>query len=191
MRTAFNIYRQLGRYIEQADAEATARGKGPEDKTIDQHFRTGVYLGVGSSNLMLSMMPSRLLSLIELFGYKGDRHLGLSLLYKAGGWSQSANEPSISFSSSAQLQSAMTLLTICTAQEGVRRTICDMTLLIFHLILSSFTYEGVDIKMAEKILNYNLERYPNGMWFLEKPQPVLPFSRALSKVSFSFSDRED
>ncbi|TCD63844.1 hypothetical protein EIP91_004886 [Steccherinum ochraceum] len=149
MRTAFNIYRQLGRYIEQADAEAAARGKGPEDRTIDPHFRTGVYLGVGSSNLMLSMMPSRLLSLIELFGYKGDRHVGLNLLYKAGGWSQSSSEPSISF-----------------AQEGVRRTICDMTLLIFHLILSSFTYEGVDIKMAEKILDYNLKRYPNGVFFL-------------------------
>lgn len=53
-----------------------------------------------------------------------------------------------------------------TEQEGVRRTICDMTLLIFHLVLSSFTYEGVDINMAEKIVHYNLQRYPNGVFFL-------------------------
>lgn len=47
-------------------------------------------------------------------------------------------------------------------QEGLRRTICDMTLLIFHLVLSSFTFEGVDIRMAQKILDYHIQRYPNG-----------------------------
>lgn len=149
MRTAFNIYRQLGKYLEQADAEAAAQGKGPEDPTIDAHFRSGVYLGVGSANLMLSLMPSRLLSLIELFGYKGDRQLGLSLLYKAGGWTAESDEPAVDHKN-----------------EGIRRTICDMTLLVFHLVLSGYTYEGVDIRMAQKILNYHLKRYPNGVFFL-------------------------
>ena len=46
--------------------------------------------------------------------------------------------------------------------EGIRRPICDMTLLIFHLVLSGFTFEGVDIGMAQKILEYHSERYPNG-----------------------------
>lgn len=49
-----------------------------------------------------------------------------------------------------------------TDEEGVRRTVCDMTLLIFHLILSGMTFEGVDIDIAEHILNYNLKRFPNG-----------------------------
>ena len=40
-----------------------------------------------------------------------------------------------------------------------------MALLIFHLVLSSITFEGVDINMAQKILAYHIERYPNGMWF--------------------------
>ncbi|KAK7676982.1 hypothetical protein QCA50_020011, partial [Cerrena zonata] len=95
MRTAFNIYRQLGKYLEVVDAEATARGQGPEDKSIDPHFRSGVYMGVGSSNLVLSMMPSRLVTLIELFGYRGDRQYGLDILYKAGGWTKDSHEPSI------------------------------------------------------------------------------------------------
>lgn len=47
--------------------------------------------------------------------------------------------------------------------EGVRRAICDMTLLIFHLVLSSYTFEGVDVMMARKIVEWNLERYPNGI----------------------------
>lgn len=49
-----------------------------------------------------------------------------------------------------------------TDDEGVRRTICDMTLLIFHLVLSGMTFEGVDVDTAEHILNYNLKRFPNG-----------------------------
>ena len=40
-----------------------------------------------------------------------------------------------------------------------------MVLLIFHLVLSSFTFEGVDIHMAQKILDYQIERYPNGARF--------------------------
>ena len=49
-------------------------------------------------------------------------------------------------------------------QEGVRRTICDMVLLIFHLVLSSLTFEGVDIHMAQNILDYHMARYPNGSY---------------------------
>ena len=37
-----------------------------------------------------------------------------------------------------------------------------MCLLIFHLVLSGITFNGVDINMAQRVLDYNLERYPNG-----------------------------
>jgi Protein of unknown function (DUF3808) len=37
-----------------------------------------------------------------------------------------------------------------------------MTLLIFHLFLSSFSHDGVDILMAQKIVDWNLKRYPEG-----------------------------
>jgi len=45
----------------------------------------------------------------------------------------------------------------------VRRSICDLALLIFHLVLSSFTFDGVDITIANKVLKWNLKRYPNGV----------------------------
>ncbi|KAI0061327.1 hypothetical protein BV25DRAFT_1805762 [Artomyces pyxidatus] len=149
MRTTIQTYRLLGKYIDQADAEAQARGEGPEDKTIDAHFRSGVYLGVGMSNIILSLMPTKLLTIVELFGYKGDRHVGLNLLQKAGGWSNDSSEPSVSHE-----------------EEGCRRSICDMSLMIFHLVLSSVTQDGVDIMMAQKVLDWNLKRYPNGVFFL-------------------------
>ncbi|KAF8070007.1 hypothetical protein FPV67DRAFT_1753952 [Lyophyllum atratum] len=126
----------------------TTRKKPPQDPTIDAHFRSGVYLGVGMCNIILSLMPGKLATLVELFGYKGDRALGLDMLMRAGGWDDEEGGP------------------ISTKDEGVRRTICDMALLIFHLVLSSFTVEGVDIRVAGRVLEWNLKRYPNGVFFL-------------------------
>jgi len=42
-----------------------------------------------------------------------------------------------------------------------------MSLMIFHLVLSSFTFDGVDIAVASKILKWNLKRYPNGIWAIQ------------------------
>jgi hypothetical protein len=55
------------------------------DPSIDAHFRSGVYLGLRMSHLVLSLMSGKLLALVELFGYKGDRKLGLELLERVGG----------------------------------------------------------------------------------------------------------
>ncbi|KAI0032001.1 hypothetical protein K488DRAFT_50862 [Vararia minispora EC-137] len=148
MRTTFNVYRTLGKYVDAQDAAAQKRGLS-EDPGIDAHFRSGVYLGVGMSNIILSLLPSRLISVIELFGYKGDRRLGLELLLKAGGWSKDSDGPAIG-----------------REEEGVRRSICDLALIIFHLVLSTFTSDGVDISIAAKIIDWNLKRYPNGVFFL-------------------------
>lgn len=95
LRAAMNIYRDLGKFLEAADAAAQARGL-PEDPEIDAHFRSGVYLGVGASSLTMSLMPARLLTLVELFGYKGDRDAGLRYLERAGGWSKEKDEPAVS-----------------------------------------------------------------------------------------------
>lgn len=99
------------------------------------------------SHLVLSMMPGKLLALVELFGYKGDRKFGLELLERAGGWGTNAR-------------------VVERETEGVRRAICDMSLLIFHLVLSAFTFEGVDVRKAARVLEWNLKRYPNGVFFL-------------------------
>ena len=103
MRTTINSYRQLGKFLETADAEAEARGEGPEDTSIDADFRSGVYLGMGMSNIVLSLMPSRLLTIVELFGYKGDRYAGLAYLQRAGGWTTGADKPSVGLGASTSI----------------------------------------------------------------------------------------
>lgn len=149
MRTTISVYKSLLKFLDTVDAEADARGEGPEDNSIDPHFRSGVYLGNGVMNMILSLMPGKLQTLAELLGYKGDRQVALRFLSLPGGWSEHSAEPLVS-----------------AQNEGVRRTICDIVLLIFHLVLSSFTFDGVNISMAQKILDWNLKRYPNGVFFL-------------------------
>ncbi|KAF8057374.1 hypothetical protein FPV67DRAFT_1723959 [Lyophyllum atratum] len=51
----------------------TKTKKTPQDPTIDPHFRSSVYLGVGMCNIILSLMPTELATLVELFEYKGAR----------------------------------------------------------------------------------------------------------------------
>ncbi|EJD49485.1 hypothetical protein AURDEDRAFT_143769 [Auricularia subglabra TFB-10046 SS5] len=139
MRTATGIYRTLLAYLAAADAAG---------EPVDAHFRSGVMLGVGLTSLVLSLMPSRVLTIIELFGYKGDRFDALSTLMKPGAWT--ADTPTLPEA----------------AAEGVRRPICDMALLIFHLVLGGFTVQGIDLSVAETILKFNLERFPTGVFFL-------------------------
>lgn len=120
------------------------------------------------SHLVLSMMPGKLLALVELFGYKGDRKFGLELLERAGGWGANGRvvEKGEWFRSLIVFWycewEQEVLIYLLTEAEGVRRAICDMSLLIFHLVLSAFTFEGVDVRKATRILEWNLKRYPNG-----------------------------
>lgn len=94
MRVAISVYKSLFKFLQVVDAEAVARGE-VRDTTIDPHFRSGVYLGNGMLNLILSLMPGKLQTLVELFGYKGNRQVALELLSIPGGWSQDSPEPSI------------------------------------------------------------------------------------------------
>jgi len=41
-----------------------------------------------------------------------------------------------------------------------------MVLLMFHLVFSTITYNGIDVPFASQILAYNAERYPRGIFFL-------------------------
>lgn len=143
MRTAHGIYRTLQVFLEESDKDGF-------DEDIDMDFRSGVLLGTGTSSLMLSLLPSKVLKVAEVFGYAGDRELALKTLMSAGGWSDDADVPAYN-----------------ETNEGVRRPICDMILLTFHLVISVLMpVSGVDVAAARKILNYNMKRYPNGIFFL-------------------------
>jgi hypothetical protein len=111
MRTTISVYKSLLKFLDTVDAEAEARGEGPEDKSIDAHFRSGVYLGNGVMNLILSLMPGKLQTLAELLGYKGDRQVALRFLSVPGGWTKDSAEPSVSIRKFVVLSSDNLFLT--------------------------------------------------------------------------------
>ncbi|KAJ9096328.1 hypothetical protein QFC21_005148 [Naganishia friedmannii] len=132
MRTAYGIYRGLQIYLENF----------ANDTELDEHFKSGVQLGTGLSSLMLSLLPSKVMKVAELFGYGGDRKLALETLQAAGGWTAGQSQPGVS-----------------AEQEGVRRAICDMALLTFHLVISALMpISGVDVPLAKNILDWNMKR---------------------------------
>uniref|UniRef100_A0A8C4EU39 Tetratricopeptide repeat protein 39B n=1 Tax=Dicentrarchus labrax TaxID=13489 RepID=A0A8C4EU39_DICLA len=101
------------------------------------HFRGGVNMGIGSFNLMLSLLPSRVLRLMEFLGFSGDREVGLSELREGA------------------------------ASNSLRSILSTLTLLMFHLYITVIlgTGEG-NLTEAEALLEPYKEKFPNGALIL-------------------------
>uniref|UniRef100_A0AAZ3STU1 Tetratricopeptide repeat domain 39A n=2 Tax=Oncorhynchus tshawytscha TaxID=74940 RepID=A0AAZ3STU1_ONCTS len=101
------------------------------------HFEGGVKLGVGSFNLMISMLPTRTLRLLEFVGFSGNKEFGLQQLTEGA------------------------------AGQTFRSFLCNMLLLCYHTFMSFILGTGeADVEDAEKLLQPYLKRYPKGSIFL-------------------------
>lgn len=102
------------------------------------HFESGVRMGIGAFNLMISLLPGRIIKLLEFIGFSGEKEYGLSEL-RAG----------------------------YEDRKGIRHVLCSMTLLSYNLIVTFVlsTADG-DLEWCERALAEELNLYPNGVWFL-------------------------
>lgn len=108
-----------------------------ENSTTKVHFESGVLMGIGTFNLMISMLPSRVIRLLEFIGFSGNKQLGLQDLNKGYG------------------------------MGGLRQILCVMTLLAYHLIvLFVLSHHEGDLNVCEEILQTQLKKHPAGVWFL-------------------------
>lgn len=108
------------------------------DDTHKVHFESGVRMGIGTFNLMISLLPARIIKLLEFIGFSGDKTYGLAEL-KAG-----YNE-----------------------RRGLRQILCVMTLLSYNLIVTFvLSHSDGDLEWCEQVLQQELSLYPNGVWFL-------------------------
>lgn len=102
------------------------------------HFESGVRLGAGSFNLMISLLPQRVLKLLEFIGFSGSRSVGLSELEKG-----------------------------YELETSIRRVLCAIVLLGYHLIVVYVLSNGEgNLVQANAILEEQLKLKPNGVWFL-------------------------
>lgn len=139
MRNAYAIYRTLAKYVETSDQEY--QGPGEEDPAIDQDFRSGVHLGNGMISLILSLLPSAVLKIMEVFGFTGDRDWALATLMKAGGWKARVEEPSMDPEKEG-IRRPSALLAVCSLPRAVLTSsplsVCDMVLLMHHLVIANY-----------------------------------------------------
>uniref|UniRef100_H3AL96 Tetratricopeptide repeat protein 39B n=1 Tax=Latimeria chalumnae TaxID=7897 RepID=H3AL96_LATCH len=126
MRTSYQIYKECLQILQTYESM-----KG-QTETFCQ-FEGGVKLGVGSFNLMLSLLPSRVLRLLEFIGFSGNREFGLAQLREGA------------------------------AGTSLRAVLCALTLLLYHtyvcLILG--TGEG-NMQEADSLIEPYLKKFPNG-----------------------------
>ncbi|CAE6371506.1 unnamed protein product [Rhizoctonia solani] len=157
IRSVVAIYRTLYSFLEEFDEQVLANKKPKSAASIlDADFRSGVYLGMGMCLLVFSLIPSRVVVFADLLGYKGDRMEALKLLRKAGGWGTPEGGPDRNQRTPR----------VTKENGGVRRPLCDLVLVVFHLVMSGFTREGVDVDEAENIVEWNLQHYPQSIFFL-------------------------
>ncbi|KAL1925592.1 uncharacterized protein VTP21DRAFT_475 [Calcarisporiella thermophila] len=155
VRQSYSTYRSLQKFLDVVEAEAE-KGVDISHYQIDYHFTSGVALGIGIFNVILSFFPTRLLKLLEIVGFSGDRVLGLATLEAIGGWT---HDPKDIPDTPAPCDPM--------ASQGIRRQFCDIMLLVFHLIVSGFvTNSHFDLTIAIKITNFNIELYPNSVIFM-------------------------
>lgn len=118
-------------------AMITSRSAALQQSAQKVDFEGGVYMGIGSFNLLLSLLPSKILKLLEWIGFSGDKYYGLEQLEKG-----------------------------CKTQS-LRSPMCAMVLLAYHTVVSYYLGIGDgDIALAEEIIEPFLKAFPKGAIFL-------------------------
>uniref|UniRef100_A0AAY4CI00 Tetratricopeptide repeat domain 39A n=1 Tax=Denticeps clupeoides TaxID=299321 RepID=A0AAY4CI00_9TELE len=122
VRNSYQTYKEL---------HAILKSSGYVQGDNHGHFEGGVKLGVGAFNLMLSLLPTRILRLLEFVGFSGNKEFGLQLLQEG------------------------------SAEHTFRSFLCNMLLLCYHTFMSFIlgTGEG-NVEDAEKLLQPYLKQYP-------------------------------
>uniref|UniRef100_A0A2K6FGS9 Tetratricopeptide repeat domain 39A n=1 Tax=Propithecus coquereli TaxID=379532 RepID=A0A2K6FGS9_PROCO len=128
VRNSYQTYKELDSLV-----QSSHYCKGENHR----HFEGGVKLGVGAFNLTLSMLPTRILRLLEFVGFSGNKDYGLLQLEEGA------------------------------SGHSFRAVLCVMLLLCYHTFLTFVLGTGnVNIEEAEKLLKPYLNRYPKGAIFL-------------------------
>uniref|UniRef100_A0A3Q3IUB9 Tetratricopeptide repeat protein 39B n=1 Tax=Monopterus albus TaxID=43700 RepID=A0A3Q3IUB9_MONAL len=99
IRTSYKIYKDCQNMLGVAQDLA-----GQSD--LFRQFESGVKLGIGAFNLMLSLLPQRILRLLEFIGFSGNREFGLSQLREGA------------------------------SSHSLRSVVCSLTLLFYHTYIS-------------------------------------------------------
>lgn len=101
----------------------TLPGRAPRHRNLVAHVEFTAWQGTQGEPIRIIQdtcwRPLTSAKIAEVFGYAGDRKVALDTLMAAGGWSKDSTKPAYDENN-----------------EGIRRPVCDMILLAFHLVIS-------------------------------------------------------
>ncbi|XP_028020946.1 tetratricopeptide repeat protein 39B isoform X1 [Balaenoptera acutorostrata] len=130
IRTSYQIYKECLSILHVIQ-------KNKVEQQFFYEFEGGVKLGIGAFNLMLSLLPARIIRLLEFIGFSGNRELGI-----------------------LQLQEG-------ALGRSMRSPLCCLTILAFHTYISLILGTGeVNVVEAERLLEPYLQQFPNGSLML-------------------------
>ncbi|XP_041357152.1 tetratricopeptide repeat protein 39B-like isoform X2 [Gigantopelta aegis] len=102
------------------------------------HFESGVKMGVGAFNLMISLLPSKIMKLLEFVGFSGNKKFGLSELHKGS-----------------------------EVPTSLRGPLCSIILVAYHTVVTFVLgLADGDIEYASEQLQPCLKQFPQGALFL-------------------------
>jgi hypothetical protein len=118
IRTCFNSYKDCNQILAQRKWT---------DEASKEHFESGVKMGMGTFNLMISLLPGRVIKLLEFIGFSGNK------------------------------QSGMQDLVTGSQMTGLRQVLCVMTLLSYHLIVCYvLSHQEGDLDFCDQMLENQL-----------------------------------
>lgn len=132
VRQCYNCYRACEQIMKHRtwDLNSTA---------LKIHFNSGVLMGIGTFNIMISLLPGRLQKLLQFIGFSSSRSDGLRDLQRG------------------------------YHENGLRQILCQLSLLGYHLMVVPMLSEQQSIEhlsICDKILTSQLSKYPRGVWML-------------------------
>jgi tetratricopeptide (TPR) repeat protein len=167
IRQSYTIYKTCYKYLLSIFQENGSQGL--IDEGIDNHFITSVYLGVGGFNLILSILPDKILRIFEIIGFTGHRDFGLQCLSIGAAWPETELTP-VTSKRRLKAKKAVNFFSEAFAGEsglGSRKFICDMMLTLYHVLLSTMVQlPGCDFPLASKVVKSNLEQHPRSFIYL-------------------------
>ncbi|XP_076355224.1 tetratricopeptide repeat protein 39A-like [Tachypleus tridentatus] len=109
-----------------------------EDVERKKHFESGVRMGVGTFNLMISQLPTRVMRLLEFIGFSGDKMFGQEELERG-----------------------------CDLKDGLRSPLCVILMTGFHTYVAyALGLCDGDLELCDTYVNQMLKKYPKGALYL-------------------------
>ncbi|ESN99797.1 hypothetical protein HELRODRAFT_83856, partial [Helobdella robusta] len=154
VKTCLNSYKES---VEIMKKRSWKENEGLED------FKTGICMGVGAFNLMISLLPPRILKVLEFVGYRGSKEKGLR-----------------------ELETGAML------SDTLRSPICSVLLIQYHIIISYiFGLGDGDTELSSRLLDTMQAKCPNSAIFHFLRGRIYEVSGDIDRAIMTFEESID